>query len=196
MSRTKSFDEMEVLHKILLLFWQKGYHQASLEDILRSGGISKQSMYDTYGNKRQVFLKAFRLYREENVKTLFDLVQEELNKGVPAIDILRYMIFPGKMPDETVNGCLMISTMIELKGKDDEISIEINKLLLSLAEAIRLLVKRGQMNGEITDRLPVDHIAQVLLNARNGIQVSQHYEMPLDMMHNMADWTIDLIRVK
>jgi TetR/AcrR family transcriptional repressor of nem operon len=196
MSRTKNFDEMEVLHKILLLFRQKGYRQASLEDILRSGGISKQSMYDTYGDKRQVFLKAFRLYREENVKALFDLVQEELNKEVPAIDILRTMIFPGKTPCETVKGCLMINTMIELKEKDDEISVEINKLLLSLAEIIRLLVKRGQMNGEITDRLPVDHITEVLLNARNGIQVNQHYEMPLDMMHNIANWTIDLIRVK
>jgi hypothetical protein len=51
------------------------------------------------------------------------------------------------------------------------------------------------MNGEITKRLPAEHITQVLLNARNGIQVSQHYEMPLDMMRNIADWTIDLIRV-
>jgi TetR/AcrR family transcriptional repressor of nem operon len=153
-------------------------------------------MYDTYGDKRQLFLKAFRLYREESVKALFDLVQEELNKGVGAIDILRKMIFPGKMPCETGKGCLMINTMIELKEKDDEIAAEINNLLVSLAEIIRLLVKRGQMNGEITDRLPVDHITHVLLNARNGIQVNQQYEVPLNMMHNIADWTIDLIRVK
>jgi TetR/AcrR family transcriptional repressor of nem operon len=196
MARAKNFDENEVLHKILLLFMEKGYHQASLADILKAGGISKQSMYDTYGNKRALFLKAFILFREENSRTIMGLVQDEFNKGTLALEILRNMMFFGKIPNGKIKGCLMVASMIEFKEIDNEISSEIDKLLLSLTEIIRMIVNRGQLSGEITGRLPVDHITEVLLNARNGIQVSQHYDMPLKAIENVADWTIDLIRGK
>ncbi|MDR2792448.1 MAG: TetR/AcrR family transcriptional regulator, partial [Treponema sp.] len=81
MARTKKFDEGKVLHDILTLFWVKGYHQSSLDDILRAGDISKQSMYDTYGDKKALFLKALALYRNETKRVIEGKIDELLEKG-------------------------------------------------------------------------------------------------------------------
>jgi TetR/AcrR family transcriptional repressor of nem operon len=189
MARTKEFDETKVLHDILMLFWEKGYHQSSLDDILRAGGISRQSMYDTYGDKKALFLKVLELYRKETKQIIEDKINELLEKGEPCVNILRDMIFyhDGK-------GCLAINSMVEFKASDKNVRKEIDALLLFSKEMIHKLVVHGQANGEITDKIPCEHITEALMNARTGFQVGQNYKLPSADLKNIADWTIDLIR--
>jgi TetR/AcrR family transcriptional regulator, transcriptional repressor for nem operon len=194
MARTKSFDQEEVLNKILMMFWQKGYHQTSLQDILRAGGISKQSMYDTYGDKRTLFLKALILYREINTKAIEQRVQEELDRNTPVLEILRGMIYTSETPDGNIKGCLITYSMVEFKEADDEIRTEMNKVLLFIKEKMKILIEKGQKKGEITTKLNSTQISDVLMNARNGFQVGGFYDMPAEIQNDIADSTIDLIR--
>jgi TetR/AcrR family transcriptional repressor of nem operon len=189
MARTKEFDEAKVLHDILMLFWEKGYHQSSLDDILRVGGISRQSIYDTYGDKKALFLKAFALYRKETRQIIEGKINALLARGEPCIDILRDMVFyyDGR-------GCLAINSMVEFKSSDKNVRKEIDALLLFSKEMIHKLVAHGQANGEITDKIPCEHITEVLMNARTGFQIGQNYKLPSADLKNIANWTIDLIR--
>lgn len=194
MARTKSFEQEEALNKILMMFWQKGYHQTSLQDILRAGGISKQSMYDTYGDKRTLFLKALALYRDIHTKAIEQRVNEELDSNTPVLEILRGMIYSSETPEENIKGCLITDSMVEFKETDDEIRTEMNKLLLFLKEKMKILIERGQKKGEITTKLNSVQISDVLMNARNGFQVGEFYDMPAEIQNDIADNTIDLIR--
>lgn len=189
MARTKEFDDVKVLRDILMLFWKKGYYQSSLDDILRAGGISRQSMYNTYGDKRALFLKALALYREETRQLIEEKVNDLLEKGVSCLDILRDMVFyhDGK-------GCLAINSMVEFKASDKNIRKEIDALLLFSKKIINKLVARGQASGEITKKLPCEHITETLMNARTGFQVGQNYKLSSTDLKNIANWTIDLIR--
>src|ERR1700748_2100418 len=64
MARTKDFDENEVLMKAMNLFWYKGYNGTSMQDLVDGLGISRSSLYDTYGDKHTLFIKALESYRE------------------------------------------------------------------------------------------------------------------------------------
>jgi TetR/AcrR family transcriptional repressor of nem operon len=194
MARTKSFDQEETLNKILMMFWQKGYHQTSLQDILRAGGISKQSMYDTYGDKRTLFLKVLALYREINTKAIEQQVKEKLDSNTPVLEILHGMIYKSRTPDENIRGCLVTDSMVEFREADGEIRTEMNKILLFLKEKMKTLIKKGQKSGEITTKLNSAQISDVLMNARNGLQVGEFYDMPAEIQNDIADNTIDLIR--
>ncbi len=48
MPRVKLFDESEVLNKATNLFWKKGYHATSIQDLVNHLGINRGSLYDTY----------------------------------------------------------------------------------------------------------------------------------------------------
>jgi TetR/AcrR family transcriptional repressor of nem operon len=91
-------------------------------------------------------------------------------------------------------GCLAINSMVEFKASDKNVRKEIDASLLFSKEIINKLVIQGQANGEITDKMPCEHITEVLMNARTGFQVGQNYKLPPADLKNIANWTIDLIR--
>src|SRR5277367_3156611 len=70
MARSKEFDEERVLAAAMDVFWRRGYENASLEALLGEMGIAKQSLYDTFGDKRALYLKAMALYRKRTNSAL------------------------------------------------------------------------------------------------------------------------------
>jgi TetR/AcrR family transcriptional repressor of nem operon len=200
MARTKSFNEQETLVKILMLFGQKGFHQSSLDDILKAAGISKQSVYDTYGDKRTLFIKAFTLYREHMTGAMKARVESEISAGKPYLEILRGLLCQEGSADEQVKGCFMVNSMVEFRDENakiqSEIRAEIDNLLSFMLNTMESIVQGGQSVGEITPDIPASQIAAIMMNARNGLQVGKDYDMPPQQLGNVADWTIDLIRAK
>ena len=65
MARKKEFDPDQALAKAMAVFWRLGYENASLELLLREMGIAKQSLYDTFGDKRGLYMKALAYYRRQ-----------------------------------------------------------------------------------------------------------------------------------
>src|ERR1700743_1113257 len=63
MARTKDFDENEVLQKAMNLFWYKGYNGTSMQDLVDGLGISRSSLYDTFGDKHALFMRALENYQ-------------------------------------------------------------------------------------------------------------------------------------
>ena len=55
MPRNKDFDEQEVLEKAMCLFWKEGYKTTSIDKLCDKLGISRSSLYVTYGNKKNFF---------------------------------------------------------------------------------------------------------------------------------------------
>src|SRR5215470_17217731 len=65
MARSKEFDPERALLKAMSLFWRLGYENTSLEALMREMGVAKQSLYDTFGDKRNLYLKALEYYRDQ-----------------------------------------------------------------------------------------------------------------------------------
>ena len=63
MARPQEFNTAEALYKAMGVFWSKGYEGTSLADLLEATGLSKSSLYATFGDKRDLFLAAFDCYR-------------------------------------------------------------------------------------------------------------------------------------
>src|ERR1700749_1254387 len=64
MPRTKAFDQTEILDKVTGFFWQQGYNSTPPQAILDETGLSRSSLYDTYGDKHSLFLKCLQHYRD------------------------------------------------------------------------------------------------------------------------------------
>src|SRR5512146_315175 len=79
MARPQEFETTEALRNAMQVFWLKGYEATSLADILAATGLSKSSLYATFGDKRELFLAAFRAYQQERLRHL----EQILNNGQP-----------------------------------------------------------------------------------------------------------------
>src|SRR6266403_1052258 len=78
MARTKGFNPQRALAKAMGVFWRLGYENASTEILMKAMGIARQSLYDTFGDKRALYLKALAYYRDEthaSLRRLFSSVR-------------------------------------------------------------------------------------------------------------------------
>ena len=63
MARKLEFDKQVALNKAMLLFWEKGYEAASMEDLVQAMEINRFSIYNSFGDKKKLLLCALENYR-------------------------------------------------------------------------------------------------------------------------------------
>src|SRR5882672_933614 len=67
MARPKEFDREVAVERAMSVFWSKGYAATSTDDLLQAMQIGRQSMYDTFGDKRRLYVEALKRYQQESV---------------------------------------------------------------------------------------------------------------------------------
>src|SRR5882672_12798887 len=67
MARPKEFDRDVAVARAMSVFWSKGYAATSTDDLLKAMKIGRQSMYDTFGDKRRLYVEALERYQQESV---------------------------------------------------------------------------------------------------------------------------------
>lgn len=170
MARPKEFDEAEVLDKALLLFRAQGYHATSFADLTKTLGVCRQSLYDTYGDKQNLFVTALKRY----IQNSSDCMRRRLDKQAPIREILA-SIFSQLVADNCNNGapgCMAVNTMVELSPNADvarSIALEHARTMEGIF-ATRLI--QAQREGEISaDKDPIV-LARFLFHTTIGIAVA------------------------
>jgi len=77
MARPKEFDREIAVKRAVHVFCDRGFEGTSTEDLLRGMGISRQSMYDTFGDKRALYVEALRRYITERVAIQIRILSAE-----------------------------------------------------------------------------------------------------------------------
>jgi len=171
MARTKDFDETEVLAKAIKLFWQKGYNGTSMQDLVDTLGISRSSLYDTFGDKHQLYLKALRSYKQtESTKR-----DQILNGYVPAKVAIRQIMdltILEMIRDKQHKGCFLINSAVETAPHDKETNAIICQNEQQLEDAFYEVIKKGQSTGEISGKQDPRALARFLFNTIVGIRVT------------------------
>jgi TetR/AcrR family transcriptional regulator, transcriptional repressor for nem operon len=119
MARTKEFDPDEALKIAVNVFWRLGYEHTSLETLMREMGISKQSLYDTFGDKRSIYFRAMSRYRDDTNASLRKLFAREKSVRKGFAKIFQAMIRENKAQHE--RGCLLMNTNLSRAVDDVEV---------------------------------------------------------------------------
>ena len=171
MARTKDFDEDEVLKKAVRLFWDKGYNGTSMQDLVDGLGISRSSLYDTFGDKHQLYLKALDNYRQGYAGQLCTLTREA-ESTKQAIRGLLQLVVNDLLGDEQRKGCFMVNAGIEMANHDEQVNQLICDTGQQLEQAILKSIMRGQEQGEIAKDKDAQALARFFHNTVKGMQVS------------------------
>ncbi len=171
MARTKDFDEDEVLNKAVRLFWYKGYNGTSMQDLVDGLGISRSSLYDTYGDKHTLFIKALESYRESATGKMCNIVTNAVS-AKEAIKQLLEMTTLDLVGDCDHKGCFMTNAAIEVAPHDKEVSDMICQNDQQIEDAFCKAIEKGQASGEITSKQDARALARFIINNVKGMRVS------------------------
>jgi TetR/AcrR family transcriptional repressor of nem operon len=168
-ARPQEFDTAEALHKAMGVFWRKGYEATSLVDLLEATGLSKSSLYGTFGGKRELFLAAFDSYREERTRDMGQI----LNQGSAreAIETFFRTIIDVAQASEFSRGCMSINQAVELAPHDPEIQGRVEEDFQRIEDALTYTIKRGQADGSVRSNKDARELARLFVVAFPGLQV-------------------------
>jgi TetR/AcrR family transcriptional regulator, transcriptional repressor for nem operon len=116
MARPKEFDPERALAKAMNLFWRLGYENTSLETLMKEMGIARQSLYDTFGDKRALYLKAMAHYRDQTNGKM----QKKLKEVTSVRDGFARLLYglAAETREQHERGCLLLSANLQRDPKD------------------------------------------------------------------------------
>lgn len=170
MPRTKEFDEAEVLDQALELFRARGFKHTSFADLVEELGVSRQSLYDTYGDKQTLYHTALNRYLDRG----FAQFRQALADPAPIREVLTGL-FDGLISancDCGSPGCLMVNSMVELSPHDADTRALAQKHAREFESIFASRLGAAQRAGEIAaDKDPIA-IARFLYHTILGLSVA------------------------
>ena len=167
MARPKEFNPEEALDKAMHVFWHKGYEATSMEDLLTAMDINRGSLYDTFGDKRQLFLKVMDRYCHSFIGSKFSL----LDQPGPALPTLRQFIhgmIEGALADPQRRGCLIANTVMELAPHEKEIAGTLHQALKMAEDTFFKVLTRAKQQGELKNDKDPRAVARFITTMMQG----------------------------
>ncbi|MFA6248416.1 MAG: TetR/AcrR family transcriptional regulator [Mucilaginibacter sp.] len=186
MPRKKDFDEDELLEKAVNLFWKKGYHATSAQDLVDGLGINRSSLYNTYTDKRTLFTKSLKMYQQQRTGLMLNTLQQSQDIGETIKQIFNNII-DEDMADTMQKGCFMVNTAVELSGQDQEINNIVSANNQSVEDALVAAIEKGRQNGQVLNPLTSRAIAQFIFATISALRVTARSGAGRQVMQNIAD---------
>ncbi|WP_069353310.1 TetR/AcrR family transcriptional regulator [Burkholderia cenocepacia] len=170
MARTREFDEREALLQAMRVFWSQGYEATSLTDLLKATGLSKSSLYDTFGSKRELFLAAFEVYRLERMRMLDGYLTSE-STAFASIRAFFEMVVEHARRDERPFGCMSCNEAVEFGPHDEEVQQLVERDFRGIEDALADALERGKADGSIPRTKNSRKLARFLTVTHQGLQI-------------------------
>jgi TetR/AcrR family transcriptional regulator, transcriptional repressor for nem operon len=186
MARPKEFDEIEVLEKAMLAFWQKGYFQASIQDLVDAMGINRASLYGAFDDKHNLYLKALERYRQQDVSQLLSL----FNRNLPAkqfFDAVLDNVIVGLTDDPDRKGCFLTNATLEMLPDDVKVQELVSTNIAFLQEIFAEVLNNGIKAGEINRNIIANEMANYFICQIYGLRMIGKANPDLKLLNSIKN---------
>jgi AcrR family transcriptional regulator len=170
MGRPKAFDEARALNAAMAVFWQEGYNAASLQSLLKATGLSKSSLYLTFGSKQDLFIRSFDQYKRNMVTELERKLAKAPSTSQFIEDFLLTVIKEATPDNRQRKGCMIINSAHELSQKDTMMANAVSDGTDRIAAVFAHAIEQGKASGELTGTESTDALTGYLMTGICGLR--------------------------
>jgi TetR/AcrR family transcriptional regulator, transcriptional repressor for nem operon len=170
MARPKEFDQEKALRKAVRLYSQKGFAATSTDELMRVMDLGRQSMYDTFGDKRTLFLRALEMYVTESVQS----IAVELKRHGSALSVVRTAIvtFAERKDLSSAQGCMGLNAISEFGQRDADVMRIIGNAARAQRRTLMDVFARAKIQGELGSNADLDAMADFFESTLVGIRMA------------------------
>lgn len=191
MARNREFEINEVLDRAMILFWEQGYEKTSMTDLVEHMGIHRRSLYDTFGDKRSLFLRAMDRYLNQVTGTLTGGIKMSKTATEALQVIFRFMIFD---EEGSPSGCLMINSVTELAARDADVDAKAIKAFNETEHMFEQIILWGQQDGEFISDYTAKEMAEYLHMISVGIRAMGRTTVDKEKINRIANVSLELLK--
>jgi len=171
MARKKRFDESKVLQDATMLFWKKGFHQTSIQDLVDTLGVNRASLYDSYSDKEDLFKHCLNLYKNDAIASAKKILhgQRSIKSGFKSF--FKWII-KSISEDPDKKGCFICNTYSELlPSKPNEIHNLLHETKNLWMDTIFEALKHGFENNELKKNVNIQKTTHAIYASMVGITI-------------------------
>jgi len=187
MANISHFDTDFVLDKFLSVFWEKGYGATTTKGLAKSAGISESSLFNSFRNKREIYIRILRRYSEKSIH-----VREQMEAEKSALAGIRnyWTSLAAMAKDPARNkGCLITNATVE-QIDDPEVLQFLKSVHSDYDKAFQRTLNRAVAQGELKSDTDTKALSQYLSHSAQGLRVLSKISPDSKKINNIVNMTM------
>ena len=163
------FDRQQVLEAAMDLFWAQGFEGTGMTQLLEHVGIGRQSFYNTFGDKRALFIEALENYD----RCMLQGVEATLARPGSPIGSVRAVcrMWEELSRESDFRGCLFGNAAAEFGRGDERIAKAVEAGFERIEAAFRSVFDRAVEAGELDSDANTKDLARAFVCTAQGLAV-------------------------
>lgn len=192
MPRPCSFDRDDVVDAALDAFWGSGFAATSTDDLCAATGLSRSSLYNSFGGKADLYRQTLHRYTE--VKTAERRCYlDGPGTGRERLARLVTDVLAGQQQFADRRACLVVNAAVEIGRDDPEVADLARDSLQACRNLLRDVIDAGQHDGSVRDDRSADDYAVLVHATLNGLQVAARVDADPAAHSRAADTLLALL---
>ncbi len=190
MPRTAEYTHEQVIDKALDLFWNRGFNNVTIDDLVQATETNKSLIYNKYG-KKNLFLDSI----EEYVSRFTDPTMkylEESDEGIQSIRNIYYGLVDALLDKTFPRSCLMINTVVEFGDTDEDIVQVYENYFSNVRKSFTKKLNYCFEIGEISDSSKFKEYVELLMGMPFSLSILYRVRSK-EELYAFVDAQIDLI---
>jgi len=189
---TRSLSE-ERLDRAMRVFWEKGYYDTSIEDLMVRTGLHRAAIYGAFGSKKKLFEALLARYREKVTTGMLVPLRAPDAALAQLEQFFRQLRDFAALPGGRF-GCLMCHTASEVSPHIRSVA----RIVSSYLDDLRVLLRRACVNarkrGEVRPGTDADQMADYLAGAVLGLMALARSPAPRTALTHYVDGVVGFLR--
>ncbi|MFE5587890.1 TetR/AcrR family transcriptional regulator [Kitasatospora sp. NPDC056531] len=171
MPDVKHFDPDAALRIAQRLFWRQGEASTGIQEVVTATGLSRSSLYATFGGKHDLYLAALRHYVEQwSVPAFHRLTTDD--RGLPAIAEFYEALIDVRCTGEFAHwGCMVTNAQAGPEGAAPDVRALLEDHHRLLRDTLRAALTTARELGHLDDRVEPDEAAELLALVAYGVNL-------------------------
>lgn len=188
--RPKAFSREEALERAMEVFWGEGYEGTSIAQLTEAMGIGRQSLYDTFGDKRRLFLAALDHYAARAIRPTIEALRGPGSGLARVNEVLDDWERANSCPD--CKGCLLANSLVEFSD-DEEVAAILREHVRALEGAFREALERAKEAGKLRADADAGALARALTSMGQGLSILGRVGLGGEMARDVVVMTRKLL---
>jgi AcrR family transcriptional regulator len=194
MPNIAKYNREDVIHKAMLLFWQKGFRATSTRDLQQAVDMRPGSIYAAFGSKEDLYAEALKHY----ASCMSGILDEKLTQHSSGLAGLRsffeQVLFESTL-GEAGQVCMLIKTLSELTDVHAELRAQAIASLSMMEHLFTDIIRDAQVSGEISADDDPQRVARSLQVQLIGMRSYYQSTGDQDAVRQLLDDAFSRIRV-
>lgn len=192
MARPREFDEDKALDAAIDCFWRRGLEPTSVRDLAADMGINGPSLYNAFGDKRALFVRALDRYAARSMRERIRRL-EQLHPPKAAVQAFFAELIARSLADRDRRGCFIVNSALEVAPHDRTLCDTIAGYLGEIEGFFRRCLERARADRSIPAGIDPADGARLFLGLVLGLRVAARARPERALLEGMVRPALGLL---